>query len=56
MTKKFKKAYLKDNEKLIIPKEVKTFYMGCCNCGLFHKITINRNKKGEIILKFKQAK
>lgn len=50
-----RKIDLKDGDELTILPETEEFKLGCCNCGLIHKIKVNRDKKN-IILKFERLK
>jgi len=44
---------LKDGDRVIIARNVRTIYHTCCNCGVKH-IIHTKTKKGKIILKFQR--
>ena len=46
---------LKQGDSLSILPETKEFLLGCCNCGLVHKIKVKR-KKENVILQFFEHK
>ena len=51
MSKAPEEVKLQDGDGLSLSPEVKEFRFGCCDCGLVHRITVDREGVN-IVLKF----
>lgn len=51
MSKAPEEVKLQDGDRLSLPPEVKEFRFGCCDCGLVHRIIVDREGVN-IVIKF----